>query len=286
MKRLTAPLLIAICAGFGSGAWGQSIPTSGAANAIKFQPVSLRMQCTEMVAHYHVSAGTARKVVPSEYEVKLNDDGTATLMLPIQECSQIGLNFLDAVLQINTTRLAHAWIAVEGPANVIDPVEGAAWTWPTMYWYYVQGQTDNLLLAAVMMLSGVQMEVIDGVTLGGLGPGFREGQVVEREHPLVTYTWREYSASQVSFPPYSLAPPVPVGVNHVLYRKQAGPTGPTLVTGKVRCLIQLYGMGMSTLTADPSSVIGKIGFHTQLSAPMTLDFDQGCTADFQTQSLN
>ncbi len=231
------------------------------------------MTCTEFVAQYNVDSAVAAEVVPPDYTLMLNKSGKATLLMATQDCSNIVVN---GWLSTGRAGLSHAWIQIGGPYE-LDPVPGATKTQPTAYWYYVQGQTDNLLLAATMMLSGLQVDVVDRVTLGVADAGTRHGEVVERLHPEVGYSWDETSAPT----------PMPnLGVNHRLYREQLGPGGHTVVSGKVSCLLQVYGLGTSVLTADSRSLIGKLGFITPLTSLNTKDFTQGCTVEFETKISN
>ena len=66
----------------------------------------------EMFSRYYVDPDIAQQNIPSKWRVKIHDNGKALLLVMVQECKKI---VLDYFLNIGSVGMSHIWIELEGP---------------------------------------------------------------------------------------------------------------------------------------------------------------------------
>jgi hypothetical protein len=202
----------------------------------------------EMFARFPVDPTLAQQNVPSQWTVKIHEDGQARLLVMVQECRKM---VLDYVLNVGYVGMSHLWIELEGPEEFVTPLPGTTRSLPTRYWHILPHQLENRVAATLFRLVGVSAQPVGTVSLGGEPGGTRSGQVIEGHDAM--YTWTETS---------SLYPePDIVTGSQCFYRK----VGVRVSEARARCESHFLGDGQVTLTASPDSAIGRLGLGITLS---------------------
>lgn len=214
-------------------------------------PVCLDMyDVREMFSRYYVDPDIARNHVPAKWKVKIHENGKALLLVMVQDCRRM---VLARLFHIGSVRLAHAWIELAGPEEVLPALPGTSRTLPTWYWYIVPHQMDRRLAVGLFKAVGVPAQHVGQITLGGDPGGTRSGAVVERHVPDMGYQWTETS---VLYP----APDIITG-SHRFYWQQ----GIRETEAHARCFTHFLGDARVELHADPESAVGRLDFGLDLT---------------------
>lgn len=221
-----------------------------ASGIITFPSVMDIYDVKEMFSRYYVDPDIARKNVPAKWQVKIHQNGKALLLVMVQHCKKMVLNYL---INVGSVGMSHIWIELEGPPEVIHPLPGTSRSLPTWYWYILPHELDGSLIRLLFGLAGVDARLVKKISLGG-DPGVtRSGEVIEGNSPASGYTWTE--TSQL-YP----APDIVTG-SHRFYRKY----GIRESVAHARCFTYFLGDGEVNLKTTPDSTVGKLGFGTTLS---------------------
>lgn len=204
--------------------------------------------CREMFSRYPVDPEIARRNVPSPWTVKVHENGQALLLVMVQDCSKL---VLDTVLNMGSVRLSHIWIELEGPHELVEPLEGTTRSLPTWYWYILPHQTDGRLVRALFGVAGAPAQLVRRISLGGSPGGSRSGEVIESDG--AAYRWTEVSEL------YD-APDVVTG-SHRFYRRY----GRLESEAHAKCFTHFLGEASVELQASPGSAVASLGFGTSLS---------------------
>lgn len=86
----------------------------------------------EMFSRYYVDLDIARQNVPSKWKVKIHDNGKALLLVMVQNCKKM---VLDYIFNMGSVGMSHIWIELEGANEVVTPLPGTSRSLPTRYWY-------------------------------------------------------------------------------------------------------------------------------------------------------
>ena len=206
--------------------------------------------CEEMFSHFYVDADVARQVVPPKWELKLDENGQALMLVMVQQCDKMVLDYL---IDVGPVGMSHVWIEVEGPEEVVTPLPETTRSLPTRYWFIAPHQLDNRLARILFGLVGVDAQFVEKVSVGGEPGGARYGEVMETDSPEAKYTWTE--TSQL----YS-APEIVTGSQR-FFRVY----GARESEAYARCESHFLGDAEVSLSATADSVVGKLGFGTSLS---------------------
>jgi len=153
----------------------------------------------EMFSRYYVDPDVAQQNVPSKWKVKIHDNGKAVLLVMVQNCKKMALDY---ILNVGSVGMSHIWIEVDGPPEVVTPLPGTTRSLPTWYWYILPHQLDDRWARLLFGLVGVAAQSVKKVSLGGDPGGTRSGKVIEGYSPDARYSWTEtsqlYMPSQTS----------------------------------------------------------------------------------------
>jgi len=205
---------------------------------------------TEMFSRYYVDPDIAQQNVPSKWKVKIHDNGKALLLVMVQNCKKM---VLDYILNVGSVGMSHIWIEVEGPPEVVTPLPGTTRSLPTRYWHILPHQLDGLSVRMLFGLVGVSSQLVKKVSVGGDPEDTRVGEVIEGGLPVAKYSWTETCKL---YP----APDIVTGSQR-FYRKY----GVRESAACAKCESHFLGDSKVSLTATPDSAIGKLGFGTSLT---------------------
>jgi hypothetical protein len=203
----------------------------------------------EMFSRYYVDPEIAKQNVPSKWNVKIHDNGKALLLVMVQQCGKMVLDYL---INVGSVGLSNVWIELEGPTELITPLPGTSRSLPSWYWYILPHQLDKRVAQILFRMAGVAAKQVKSVSLGGEPSGSRLGEVVEDSSD-VRYNWTEKSTL------YS-EPDVVTG-SHRFFRKY----GVRESRAHAKCFTHFLGEGEVNLNATPNSTVGKLGFGTSLN---------------------
>src|SRR4030042_1360735 len=203
----------------------------------------------EIFSRYYIDQEKARKLVPKKWKIKIHENGKALLLIMVQECGKMVLDYL---LNIGSVGMSHIWIELEGPHEVLPPLPGTTRTLPTWYWYILPHQLEKPIAHYLFRLAGVDSQQVQKVKLGGDLSEFRSGEVIE-DSSGSGYSWAEKSEL------YS-TPDVVTG-SHRFYRKY----GVRESWAHAKCFTHFLGESQVSLSASEDSVIAKLGFGTALT---------------------
>ncbi len=220
----------------------------------------------EMFSRYYVDPSTAQKNVPSKYNIKIYENGKALLLVMVQNCRKM---VLDYVLNIGSVGMSHIWIELDGPHEVLGTLPGTSRTLPTWYWYMMPHQLDGNMANMLFKLAGVSSKRINKVSLGGEPGGTRLGEVIERSSPRISYSWTEESQL------YTM-PDIVTG-SHRFYRKY----GIRESVAHAKCFTYFLGDAQVKLEASPDSTIAKLGFGTSLTGFSNPVWVKHCRVDYK-----
>ena len=208
-------------------------------------------RCRELFAEFPVDAAAARQIVPAGYTPRIHAQGTATLLVMVQDCEE---GILDGLIHIRPMRMSQIWLEVEGPAEIGPPLDGTAESLPTAYYYILPHQVESGLAHAALALAGIDSQPVKEITLGERQGNRRMGRVVE-EPPNPAYQWVETGE------PWT-APRIVTG-RRKFYR-QYGTWVKRSSEGSVACRSAFLGEGSVVFTASQDSAIGLLMFGTRL----------------------
>ena len=204
----------------------------------------------EMFSRYYVDPDIAQHNVPSKWKVKIHDNGKALLLVMVQDCKKM---VLDYMLNMGSVGMSHIWIELEGSYEVVTPLPGTTRSLPTWYWYILPHQLNDRRVRVLFGLVGVAAQSVRKVSLGGDPGGTRSGEVAEGDSPNAKYSWTETSK-------FYSAPDIVTG-SHRFYRKY----GKRESAAHAKCFTHFLGDGQVSLNASPDSAVGKLGFGTSLT---------------------
>jgi len=217
---------------------------------VSFPSVMDIYHVTEMFSRYYVDPVIAQQNVPSKWKVKIHDNGKAVLLVMVQNCKKM---VLDYILNVGSVGMSHVWIELEGTLEVVSPLPGTSRSLPTWYWYILPHQLNDRWTRLLFGLVGVAAQSVRKVTLGGDPGGTRHGEVIESDSSDAKYNWTETS---------KLYPePDMVTGSHRFYRKY----GIRESAAHATCFTHFLGDGQVSLSATSDSAVGKLGFGTSLS---------------------
>jgi hypothetical protein len=220
-----------------------------ATSKITFTSLMDIFDVNEMFSRYYVDPETAQKNVPPKWKVKIHDNGKAILLVMVQHCKKMALDYLS----IGQVVMSHIWIELEGPDEFVPPLPGTTRTLPTWYWYILPHQVDKAIAKTFFALAGVSSKRVEKISLGGEPGGKRYGEVIEKHSTGDKYTWTENSQL------YS-KPDIVTG-SHRFFKKY----GSRESAAHTKCFTHFLGEGTVTLHASPKSTIAKLGFGTTLT---------------------
>jgi hypothetical protein len=203
----------------------------------------------EMFSRYYVDPNVAQQNVPSKWQVKIHDNGKAILLVMVQNCKKMVLDYLS----IGHVIMSHIWIELEGPYELIQPLPGTTRTLPTWYWYILPHQVDKGLARTFFAMAGVSVQKVEKISLSGKPGSIRYGEVIEKRSGEEKYTWAEKSQSYTQ-------PDIVTG-SHRFFKKY----GIRESEAHTVCHTHFLGEGSVTLNASPSSSITRLGFGTTLN---------------------
>jgi len=208
--------------------------------------------CKEMFAEFPLQPATARAAVPPGYEIRINPNGMAILLLMVQECNSC---ILDGVVRVSPMRMSHIWIELVGPEEIGPPLPGTTASLPTHYYYALPHQIDNPFPRLLLSLVGLDVQKVQRISLGGPPGGVRIGKVVEREREPAQYSWEETS---------TIWPSPHILTGRRRFYREYGRTLKRRSEGLVVCKSSFLGDGKVTLETHPSSALGQLGIRTPL----------------------
>ena len=204
----------------------------------------------EMFSKYYVDPDIARQNVPSKWKVKIHDNGKALLLVMVQNCKKM---VLDYIFNMGSVGMSHIWIELEGPYEVVVPLPGTPRSLPTRYWYILPHLLDSYLAHMLFKLAGVDSLLVKKVSFNGNPDGTRTGEVIERNSPEVKHHWTERNQLYPT-------PDIVTGSQR-FYRKYG--VHESAAHGK--CISHFLGDSQVSLSATSDSVVGKLGFGTSLT---------------------
>ena len=129
----------------------------------------------EMFSRYYVDPDIVRQKVPPKWKVKIHDNGKALLLVMVQKCKKM---VLDYIINVGSVGMSHIWIELDGPHEVVTPLPGTMRSLPTWYWYILPHQLDDQWVRALFGLVGIAAQSVRKVSLGGDPGGTRSGEVM------------------------------------------------------------------------------------------------------------
>lgn len=203
--------------------------------------------CRELFAELPIDAALARRAVPSPYSVKLLPTGQAKLLFLIEECEK---GVLDGVLPVRPLRMAQLWIELEGPEEIGPALSGTTSSLPTSYWYALPHQMESRVATTAFRVAGIDIQRVTRIDIGGAPGAPRRGEVVEDKSGDKRYGWEEAIRLWD-------APNVVTGRRW--FFRDYGSVLKRRSVGFAICRSAFIGEGEITVTASPSSAIGRLG---------------------------
>lgn len=199
--------------------------------------------CSEMFSRYYVDADIVRQNIPSDWQVKIGTNGKATMLVMVQRCEKM---VLDYVINVGAVGMSHIWLEVEGPEEFVPPLAGTTRSLPTRYWYILPHQFDNQLACALIGFVGIDTQCVKDISLEDPLEGARSGEVIETDSPKANYSWIEESQLFAE-------PDIVTGSQH-FYRKY----GVRESEAVARCESHFLGDSQVKLEVSPSSALGQL----------------------------
>jgi hypothetical protein len=225
------------------------------------------MECKELFAEFPVDPKIAKQHIPSEYKIRIDRNGMATLLLMVQDCNK---GILDGLIRIKPMRMSQIWIEIEGQEEVGAPLPDTTESLPTAYYYILPHQMESRLAHIALTLTGIDSQSVKEITLGERTGDQRFGQIIEKA-PSVKYQWTE--TSQIW-----KIPKVVTG-RRIFYRQYGWLIKRTSV-GTVACRSKFLGDGRVILNMSPDSAIGRLNFGTTLQGTAH-SVEMSCRADIK-----
>ena len=220
----------------------------------------------EMFSRYYVDPEIARQNVPPKWKVKIHDNGKALLLVMVQQCKKM---VLDYVVDVGSVGMSHIWIELEGTQEIVTSLPGTTRSLPTWYWYILPHQLDARRARLFFGLAGVAAQSVRTVSLGGDPGDTRSGEVSEGNSPDAKYSWTETSQLYPE-------PDIVTG-SHRFYRKY----GSRESVAHAKCFTHFLGDGQVKLSASSDSAIGKLGFGTSLTGFSNPVWVKHCRVKYQ-----
>ena len=220
----------------------------------------------EMFSRYYVDPDIAQQNVPSKWKVKIHDNGKALLLVMVQECKKM---ILDYIMNVCSVGMSHIWIELEGPHELVAPLPGTTRSLPTCYYYILPHQLDRLSVHMLFRLVGVSSQLVKKVSVGGDPNGTRFGEVIEGNSSDAKYSWTE----TIQLYP---APDIVTGSRR-FYRKY----GVRESAAHAKCESHFLGDSQVSLSATPDSAVGKLGFGTSASGFSNPVWVKHCRVKYQ-----
>ena len=220
----------------------------------------------EMFSRYYVDPDITQQNVPSKWKVKIHDNGKALLLVMVQKCKEMVLDYL---INVGSVGMSHIWIELEGPYEVVTPLPGTPRSLPTWYWYILPHQLDGYLAHLLFGLAGVDSQLVKKVSLGGDPGGTRSGEVIEGYPPEAKHYWTETSQLYPT-------PDIVTG-SHRFYRKY----GVRESAAHAKCFTHFLGDSQVSLHVTTDSVVGKLGFGTPLTGFSNPVWVKHCRVKYQ-----
>lgn len=220
----------------------------------------------EMFSRYPVDPVVAQGNVPAPWRVKIHEDGKALLLVMVQDCHRM---VLDTVIPMGRVRFSHIWIELEGPDELVEPLQGTSRALPTWYWYILPHQADRRLVRTLFGVAGAPAQRVDRVSLGTRVGRSRSGEV--RESATAGYRWTEEADLYDQ-------PDVITG-SHRFYRRY----GRFESEAHARCFTHFLGEGTVQLEASADSSIASLGFGTSLTGFSNPVWFRHCHVDYRVR---
>lgn len=224
--------------------------------------------CTEVFSRYDIDTDLARQVVPSNWRLKVDQNGKALMLVMVQECENM---VLDYVINIGSVGMSHIWIEIEGPKEYVDPLPGTTRSLPTRYWYILPHQLDNRLARFLFGVVGVDAKYVREVSIEGDSIDKRSGEVLEASSPESRYYWTE------SIQPYSEADIV---TGSQRFFREYGIRNSEAVA---KCESHFLGDSQIQLVASSSSILGKLGFDSNFDGVSNPVFVKYCHVNYRVE---
>jgi hypothetical protein len=204
----------------------------------------------EMFSRYYVDPDIAQQNVPSKWKVKIHDNGKAVLLIMVQYCKKM---VLDYVLNAGSVCMSHIWIELEGPPEIVTPLPGTTRSLPTWHWYILPHEVNGYKVRILFALAGVDARMVDKISFGDDPSDTRSGEVIEKQSSDAKYYWTETNQLYTE-------PDIVTG-SHRFYRKY----GLRESEAHAKCFTHFLGDGQVSLNATDNSMVGKLGFGTSLT---------------------
>jgi hypothetical protein len=108
----------------------------------------------EMFSRYYVDPDIAQHNVPSKWKVKIYDNGKALLLVMVQSCKKM---VLDYMFNVGSVGMSHIWIELEGPYEVVTPLTGTPRSLPIL-------GTSTSCRTSLMVISLIHSLCLRGLT--------------------------------------------------------------------------------------------------------------------------
>lgn len=227
--------------------------------------VDVEMQCNTVVGAFEVNPVAARAALPPHYELALQPSGNALVYLQASNCDGLGNGE-----PVGEFDLADAWLAIQGPYDVID-VPGAYFTIPTLHVYVLKAQTTSKWVKTHCAAIHFPKELIRDLDVGGPISTLRSGFVVEMTGR--GYSWSEFLPCMITpGSPYGEcwmfpdpAPKFPIGFDEPTFmlgfnlRGYVDHSSGNGAKKEMQCLLEVKGQGLVELQLDPKSNLAKLG---------------------------
>ncbi len=225
----------------------ESVQMPGIAAARGFPSKMTMTRCRELFVEFSVDATTVRKTVPKLYDLRVYPNGSALLLMLVQECESC---VLDGVLPIRPMKMAHFWIELSGPEEVGPALAGTSASLPTSYWYAVPHQMESRPAALAFRAAGIDIQRVAHISIGGEPGARREGQIVECDTPGCGCSWEDCT-------PLWKAPQLLTGRRW--FFRDYGRFLRRRSVGLVVCRSNFLGEGEVNLRASEGSVVDQLG---------------------------
>ena len=214
--------------------------------------------CKEFFVEFPIDAQLARQVVPQSFEIQTYPNGSAMLLIMIQDWDKC---ILDGILPIKRVKMSHIWIELDGPQEIGPPLPGTASSLPTSYYYALPHQIDNRLAVLAFKLAGIDVHLVRKIDLQGNFGVHQIVRVTEGDNPTTGYSWE--------FTPDMWSTPNIVTGRRWFYRNY-GSRLKRKSTGLVVCRSSFLASTPVEMSVDRGSVMDRLGFSGKISGRLQL----------------
>lgn len=256
--------VLAVACGHEDGRGGRTRLEDGAGEVVSRTGVKVCEK--DDVASIKVDSALAEGLLPPGLAVHTDEEGYAQIAFLAQEdCSRT-----EGSAESTDVDFGLVWLRVGGP-NELDPVDGAAVTRPTYYWYVLEAYATDSVAQRASLESGMSYLTFEGSRVGPHKAREPHSAMMQLDDTMF-YSW----SGTINKP----VPGVRVGFNHVLYtetdpaaaiasRRNGRPSPSPVYKKRIHALGVLTGNASEgTLMAHPETLIGRI-FGTTHMALMT-----------------